>query len=131
MPWIAPTRLRGAGYDTVIFPAGVPLTTMILSRHTTRSTKVRVKLRHTCNPHAIMVVSIPLVPTSTAVSIIAAFTVSPLLSGQEYLGPNDSDNTDVCKCNTVVYALVSACGACQGATWIEYNPSCLFFHPRF
>jgi hypothetical protein len=35
-------------------------------------------------------------------------------------GPNDAN--DLCKCNTVVYSLMSACDACQGANWF----SCVF-----
>jgi len=27
----------------------------------------------------------------------------------------------LCKCNTVVYSLLSACGACQGATWLPWS----------
>jgi len=48
------------------------------------------------------------------------FTVDPLLPGQTYIGPGGLDNDDMCKCNTIVYCLISACDACQGADWITW-----------
>ena len=37
-----------------------------------------------------------------------------------YSGPLAGED-NLCVCNTVVYSLVSACGACQGATsWVGY-----------
>jgi len=49
------------------------------------------------------------------------FTIPPLLPQHSYTGPNGQDNGDLCKCNTVVYNLLSACDACQGETWIPYS----------
>ncbi len=56
----------------------------------------------------------------------AAFTVDPLMTGEEYAGPTLLGGADICKCNTVFYSLMSACGACQNAFWIEYALSRLF-----
>ncbi|KAI9446131.1 hypothetical protein H4582DRAFT_2052239 [Lactarius indigo] len=50
-----------------------------------------------------------------------AFTFYALQPGNYYTGPGGSDNGDPCKCNTVVYNLISACGACQGESWIPYS----------
>jgi hypothetical protein len=59
----------------------------------------------------------------------AAFTINSLAPGYHYTGPSGSDNTDLCKCNTVAYSLISACDACQGADWISYGfPSSSSFH---
>ncbi|KAH9071171.1 hypothetical protein EDB83DRAFT_320063 [Lactarius deliciosus] len=38
-----------------------------------------------------------------------------------YTGPSGPDNDDICKCNTVVYNLISACDACQDEPWIPYS----------
>ncbi|KAF8261140.1 hypothetical protein EI94DRAFT_1746680 [Lactarius quietus] len=51
-----------------------------------------------------------------------SFYVPPLPAGQSYNAPtNDVGGNDVCKCNTVVYNLISACDACQGETWTPYT----------
>ena len=54
----------------------------------------------------------------TILPLCAVFEVPTLQPGQSYNGPNDADKGDLCKCNTVVYNLVSACDACQGESWI-------------
>ena len=46
------------------------------------------------------------------------FTIPTLDPGNSYTGPTgNGDDNDLCKCNTVVYSLMSACDACQGAKW--------------
>jgi len=50
-----------------------------------------------------------------------AFDIPPLnLEGYMYGGPNGDQGDDICQCNTVVYSLVGACGACQGGSWPDY-----------
>lgn len=49
------------------------------------------------------------------------FTIPALLPQHSYTGPNGQDNDDLCKCNTVLYNLISACDACQGEPWIAYS----------
>ncbi|KAI0246211.1 hypothetical protein BJV78DRAFT_177447 [Lactifluus subvellereus] len=50
------------------------------------------------------------------------FTIPPLHPGDSYTGPTGpGDATDLCKCNTVVYSLMSACDACQGAQWLPWK----------
>ncbi|KAI0306316.1 hypothetical protein B0F90DRAFT_732901 [Multifurca ochricompacta] len=49
------------------------------------------------------------------------FAIPALLPQHSYTGPNGPDNSDLCKCNTVVYNLISACDACQGESWIPYS----------
>jgi len=52
------------------------------------------------------------------------FTIPPLVPGDSYVGPSGSnDSTDLCKCNTVVYSLMSACDACQfdDAVWFSWK----------
>ena len=104
-----------------------PLTA--LSSHITPSIKILVKSRHTCNPRVMGVVSVRFACMGVAVSSRAAFIISPLLSGQEYLGPTVSEGSDLCACNTVTYSLISGCGACQSATWIEYDSPRLLLPP--
>ena len=50
------------------------------------------------------------------------FTIPPLAADSySYVGPTGAgDTADLCKCNTVVYSLMSACDACQGADWFSY-----------
>jgi len=52
-----------------------------------------------------------------------AFVIPSLtLDDYSYIGPTGSgDATDLCKCNTVVYSLMSACDACQGANWFSWK----------
>jgi hypothetical protein len=59
----------------------------------------------------------PLGASQTISSACTAFSVPPLPPQQSYIGPNDADKGDVCKCNTVVYNLISACDACQAEAW--------------
>jgi len=50
------------------------------------------------------------------------FTIPILGYGNSYTGPTGSgDDDDLCKCNTVVYSLMSACDACQGAKWFTWD----------
>jgi len=49
------------------------------------------------------------------------FFVPVLPPQQSYNGPNDADKGDMCKCNTVVYNLISACDACQAESWTPYS----------
>ncbi|KAI9446133.1 hypothetical protein H4582DRAFT_2052241 [Lactarius indigo] len=49
------------------------------------------------------------------------FTLTSLLPQHYYSGPSGVDDGDSCKCNTVVYNLISACDACQGEPWIPYS----------
>jgi len=55
------------------------------------------------------------------------FNIAPLPEGVLYRGPNAGQD-DLCVCNTVVYSLLSACGACQGATlwlnWSQWDTNC-------
>ena len=55
----------------------------------------------------------------TILSACAVFFVPTLLPGLSYAGPtaSDADKGNICKCNTVVYNLISACDACQGESW--------------
>ncbi|KAH9005416.1 hypothetical protein EDB86DRAFT_1441566 [Lactarius hatsudake] len=56
-----------------------------------------------------------------------AFTINALQPGYSYTGPSGIDDANLCKCNTVTYNLISACDACQSATWItwsEYSFNC-------
>ncbi|KAH9960178.1 hypothetical protein BC827DRAFT_1209690 [Russula dissimulans] len=64
-------------------------------------------------------------PCSVAASLEALcfggeYVIDPLQSGHSYNGPLYGESNS-CQCNTVVYSLVSACGACQGSTWITWS----------
>ncbi|KAI9446135.1 hypothetical protein H4582DRAFT_1903779 [Lactarius indigo] len=54
-------------------------------------------------------------------STFAVFAITSLQPQHYYTGPSGADNDDLCKCNMVVYNLISACDACQGAPWIPYS----------
>ncbi|KAH9035488.1 hypothetical protein EDB85DRAFT_1943640 [Lactarius pseudohatsudake] len=49
------------------------------------------------------------------------FAIPALLPQHYYTGPSGADIDDLCKCNTVVYNLISACDVCQGEPWIPYS----------
>ena len=53
--------------------------------------------------------------------IKTVFTIPTLTSHDTfYTGPTGpTDQNDLCKCNTVVYSLMSACAACQGSNWFS------------
>ncbi|KAN0119095.1 hypothetical protein V8E52_004542 [Russula decolorans] len=50
-----------------------------------------------------------------------SFSIKALAPGYHYTGPSDYDDSDLCKCNTVTYSLLSACVACQEEEWISYG----------
>ncbi|KAF8261134.1 hypothetical protein EI94DRAFT_1833470 [Lactarius quietus] len=64
-------------------------------------------------------------PCLVADNLIAACInesyVIPALNGTVYVGPVNPSNGNLCLCNTVSYNLMSACDACQGASWITYS----------
>lgn len=60
-------------------------------------------------------------PWAAGLTHDAVFTIPVLVPGDSYVGPTgSSDASDLCKCNTVVYSLMSACDACQDALWFSY-----------
>jgi hypothetical protein len=50
-----------------------------------------------------------------------SFTIDALKPGYSYTGPSGVDDSNMCKCNTITYSLVSACDACQGADWTSWS----------
>ena len=53
---------------------------------------------------------------------LAAFTINALQPGYSYTGPAGGiDDSNMCKCNTVSYSLISACDGCQGSDWIRFD----------
>ncbi len=84
-----------------------------------RSNKIPAWSRRTWRPCATMAVSTCTFGASCAIlSACAVFAIPALLPQHSYTGPSGVDNGDICKCNTVVYNLISACDACQGESWI-------------
>ncbi|KAF8201562.1 hypothetical protein BJ912DRAFT_506116 [Pholiota molesta] len=64
-------------------------------------------------------------PCSVASSLLAVcnggpFPVAALPDNTHYLGPT-LQNANPCQCNTVTYSLMSACGACQGRTYLSWS----------
>lgn len=54
------------------------------------------------------------------------FTVAALSPNAYYIGPNVIES-NACECNAVVYSLVCACAACQGAkfvSWPSWTTNC-------
>ncbi|KAF8798152.1 hypothetical protein BYT27DRAFT_7227800 [Phlegmacium glaucopus] len=74
-------------------------------------------------------------PCQVASSLLAVcnngpFPVSALPSTSHYAGPS-LQGANPCQCNTVTYSLMSACGACQGQTylsWSVWSANCLTVH---
>jgi len=58
--------------------------------------------------------------------LLVAFTINSLMPGYSYTGPSGVDDSNLCKCNTVAYSLISACDACQSSNWITYVSSSSF-----
>ncbi|KAH8989177.1 hypothetical protein EDB86DRAFT_3104533 [Lactarius hatsudake] len=54
-------------------------------------------------------------------SVCAVFAIPAWLPQNRYTGPIGTDLDDLCKCNTVVYNLISTCDVCQGEPWIPYS----------
>ncbi|KAG2349766.1 hypothetical protein BDR05DRAFT_979875 [Suillus weaverae] len=48
------------------------------------------------------------------------FTISTLPSGTHYAAPTVAE-ANQCECSTVTYSLISACGDCQGATYLSWS----------
>jgi len=95
--------------------------TIPLVGRSTLSNKIPAWLWRTWRRRATMAVSrCTFYGSQTILSAYAAFSVPPLPAGQSYNAGADS-GSDTCKCNTVVYNLISACDACQGETWIPYT----------
>jgi hypothetical protein len=64
-------------------------------------------------------------PCEVASSLLAVcnnnvYEVLALPDQNHYQGPSISD-ANPCQCNTVTYALMSACGACQGRTYLSWS----------
>ncbi|KDR73492.1 hypothetical protein GALMADRAFT_251200 [Galerina marginata CBS 339.88] len=54
-------------------------------------------------------------------------SVDSIPNGTHYLGPTNSQQ-DPCKCSSVTYSMVSACGGCQGRTfqnWTTWDQFCI------
>ncbi|KAL0946688.1 hypothetical protein HGRIS_012875 [Hohenbuehelia grisea] len=51
---------------------------------------------------------------------IPNFSVPALPSGNHYFGPPPG-GVNECSCSSVVYSLISACGACQNRTWADWG----------
>ena len=62
---------------------------------------------------------------SCRLASFSAFTINALTPGYSYMGPDAGtiDASNMCKCNTITYSLISACDACQGAEWTRYDYS--------
>ncbi|KAH9970055.1 hypothetical protein BJV74DRAFT_263903 [Russula compacta] len=53
-----------------------------------------------------------------------SFTINPLQPGHAYTGPTGAtgiNDSNMCKCNTVMYSLLSACDACEGVYWFGWD----------
>jgi hypothetical protein len=88
----------------------------------TLSNKIPAGSWRTWHRHVITAVSRCTFGSSqTTLSACAAFTVPVLPPDQSYSGPSGADKGNTCKCNTVVYNLISACDACQGEPWTPYS----------
>ncbi|KAF9562199.1 hypothetical protein CPC08DRAFT_391330 [Agrocybe pediades] len=64
-------------------------------------------------------------PCDVASSLIAvcnngSFPIEVLPAMSHYLGPT-LQTANPCQCNTVTYSLMSACGACQGRTYLSWS----------
>ncbi len=56
----------------------------------------------------------------------AATSVDAVPGGFHYLGPTVAE-ADECRCSSVTYSLISACGGCQGrnfVNWTTWSTNC-------
>ena len=101
-----------------------------LSRLSTLSVRMRVQLRRTCYQHVTGVVSVCHAFLGLVGDIsLAGYSMNPLQPGYGYTGPTGAtavNVSNICKCNTVTYSLLSACDACQGIYWFRFD-----FHAHF
>ena len=90
-----------------------------LYRHSTLSNKILAGSWRTWGRHVTTAVSrCTFGASQTILSACVAFSVPILPPEESYSGPSGTETGDTaCKCNTVVYNLISACDACQGETW--------------
>ncbi|KAF9053886.1 hypothetical protein BDZ89DRAFT_297756 [Hymenopellis radicata] len=75
-----------------------------------------------CNQTPCEVAAYALQPCTGEVS-----SVNALSDNMQYTGPATERDANPCECNTVVYALFSACAACQGknyVSWSAWNAQC-------
>ena len=105
------------------------------SSHSILSTKIRVRSQRTCLGHAMravcrLLVCLPCLGELHLLVSFVAFTILPLQPGYSYFGPSSVDDSNLCKCSTVGYSLLSACGGCQGQTWVTYDPCCYLLNFR-
>ncbi len=50
-------------------------------------------------------------------------SVNALSDNMQYTGPATVEDANLCECNTVAYALFSACAACQGKNYARFVSS--------
>ena len=94
-----------------------------------RSNKAPVWSQRTWRQYATMAVStctFQLAHRVRSYGHVAASSIPALQPGNSYTGPSGLDDDDQCKCNTVLYNLISACDACQGESWISCVDLSLF-----
>jgi hypothetical protein len=63
---------------------------------------------------------------ATLLAVCGSYNVAALPVDSHYTGPSLAA-ANACQCNTVVYSLMSACGACQGRTyenWSTWSGNC-------
>ncbi|KAF8514092.1 hypothetical protein BU17DRAFT_94783 [Hysterangium stoloniferum] len=80
-------------------------------------------LQATCSGGSMFLVPLPF---SSFAHASSDWTIAPLDPGLQYAGPYVGQSNK-CVCSTVVYSLVSACGACQGrgiTTWSQWSLNC-------
>ena len=129
-PQIA-ARRRGTGYDSAMSRIDVRSRTdgLVQAYNSLNQSpcEVAAYLQSTCSGGS----ECSLVYSSTVLSPFSAFTVDPLPAGYQYAGPYVLGGGDLCKCNTVTYSLLSACGACQEDLWITYEFIMSFYTPPY
>ncbi|KAJ3783929.1 hypothetical protein GGU10DRAFT_359575 [Lentinula aff. detonsa] len=62
----------------------------------------------------------------------AQYSIPSLNSSEPYSGPSLGAQANACQCSSVMYILLSACGACQGGsfiTWSAYIQNCSSIYP--
>ena len=93
---------------------------VLIHSHSIRSNKVRVWSQGSWRQYAPMAVSTCTLLAHRVRSYghVAATSIPALQPGNSYSGPSGPDDNDHCKCNTVLYNLISACDACQREQWI-------------
>ena len=72
------------------------------------------------SPPAVSVRSLHFFSNKYTMTLYLATEIPAVPIGNHYLGPN-ATQADPCRCSSVTYSAISACGGCQNRTYIDWT----------